>query len=251
MKLASILAIVLVLDAGIGTALSAQDAGAPTAEELIRRAEAIMYPNARAVVSLRSTEVDGRTEEYGAISYARDRNQRIIVRMTAPSSQVGNDLLMIEQNVWAYDRRANRVMKVPSNLSFGGTGFSYGDVVRLNYSDNYRPVLTGETAEEYHLELTASDRNAPYFRIELSIARKGGWPVRGICYARNGSVVKELRYSDVKDVGTGMKPVVLTVTSPLEPKAVNVMTVLREEPKDLPERLFNKRNLETRLEEKL
>jgi ribosomal protein S30 len=29
------------------------------------------------------------------------------------------------------------------------------------------------------------------------------------------------------------------------------MTVIREEAKDLPPRLFNKRNLETRLEEKL
>jgi outer membrane lipoprotein-sorting protein len=241
----------LVLATGSGVVVTAQAADAPSAVELIRRAEAIMFPDAKAVISLHSTGTDGRREEYGAISYARDRNQRIIVRMTAPPSQVGNDLLMIEQNVWAYDRRANRVMKVPSNQSFGGTGFSYGDVIRLNFSDNYRPVLKGETDGEYLLDLTASDRNAPYSRIELGIARKGGWPVRGICYARNGSVVKEIRYSDVKDVGTGMKPVVLTVTSPLEPGAVNVMTVIREEAKDLPQRLFNKRNLETRLEEKL
>jgi outer membrane lipoprotein-sorting protein len=241
----------LVLATGSGVVVTAQAADAPSAVELIRRADAIMFPDAKAAISLHSTGTDGRGEEYGAISYARDRNQRIIVRMTAPPSQVGNDLLMIEQNVWAYDRRANRVMKVPSNQSFGGTGFSYGDVIRLNFSNNYHPVLKGETEGEYLLDLTASDRNAPYSRIELSIARKGGWPVRGICYARNGSIVKEIRYSGVKDVGTGMKPVVLTVTSPLEPGAVNVMTVIREEAKDLPPRLFNKRNLETRLEEKL
>jgi hypothetical protein len=124
-------------------------------------------------------------------------------------------------------------------------------VVRLNFSDNYNPVLKAVSADEYTVELTAKDRNAPYFRIELDIARQGGWPVKGICFARNGGVVKEIRYSEVKDIGTGSKPVVVTVTSPLDPGAVNTLSLLREEAMDLPDRIFNKRNLETRLEEKL
>jgi outer membrane lipoprotein-sorting protein len=244
------IAAILVACAGFGGSLSAQEPASADPGELIRRAEKIMYPNAKAVAHLHFRSADGRSEDYGAIYYARDRNQKIIVRMTAPAAQVGNDLLMIEQNVWAYERRINRVMKVPSNQSFGGTGFSYADVVRLNFSDNYDPVLKAVSADAYTLELTAKDRNAPYFRIELDIARQGGWPVKGICFARNGGVVKEIRYSEVKDIGTGSKPVVVTVTSPLDPGTVNTLSLLREEAMDLPDRIFNKRNLETRLEEK-
>jgi outer membrane lipoprotein-sorting protein len=229
--------------------LSAQDAGSPDPADLIRRAERIMYPNAKAVASLHFVAPDGRTEDYGALYYARDRNQKIIVRMTAPASEVGNDLLMIEQNVWAYERRINRVMKVPSNQAFGGTGFSYGDVVRLNFSDNYSATLKAMSEEAYTLELTAKDRNAPYYRILLDISRQGGWPVKGVCYSRSGSVVKEIRYSDVRDIGAGSKPVVVTVTSPLDPGAVNTLTLVKEEPMDLPDRIFNRRNLEARLEE--
>jgi outer membrane lipoprotein-sorting protein len=229
--------------------LSAQDTGAVDAAELIRGAEKIMYPNAKAVARLHFVAPDGRTEDYGAVYYARDRNQKIIVRMTAPAAEIGNDLLMIEQNVWAYERRINRVMKVPSNQAFGGTGFSYGDVVRLNFSDNYTSTLKTAGAETYTLDLVAKDRNAPYYRIVLDIARQGGWPVKGVCYARNGSVVKEIRYSEIRDIGAGSKPVVVTVTSPLDPGAVNTLTLLKEEPMDLPDRMFNRRNLEARLEE--
>jgi len=239
-----------------GSGLSAQDrpsgdVAAPDARELIRRVERIMYPDAKAVATLHFKAGNGREENYGMIYYTRDRNQKIIVRMTAPDSAVGNDLLMIEQNVWAYDKRSNRIMKIASNQSFGATGFSYGDVVRLNYSDNYNPELKGETADSYRLELTAKDRGAPYYRIELDVDKRGGWPVKGVYYARNGSVVKEITYADVRDLGTGMKPVVLKVITPLDPGAVNVMTLLQEGFKDLPDRIFNKRNLETRTEEKL
>jgi hypothetical protein len=142
-------------------------------------------------------------------------------------------------------------MKIASNQSFGATGFSYGDVVRLNYSDNYNPELKGESADGYQLELTAKDRGAPYYRIELDVDKRGGWPVKGVYFARNGSIVKEIRYTDVRNLGTGMKPVVLTVITPLDPGAVNIMTLHQEGLKDLPDRIFNKRNLETRTEEKL
>ncbi len=249
MKNAKKLAAFILISTGIGSALWGQEAGSANAEEIMRRADVIMYPNAKAVVSFHSRDAKGKIEDYGAVYYAKDRNQKIIVRMTAPASQVGNDILMIEQNVWAYDRRANRVMKVASNQAFGGTGFSYGDVVRLNFSDNYSPVLKKETADAYLLELTAKDRAAPYYRIELEVDRKGGWPLKGVCFARNGRVVKEILYSGVKDIGTGLKPAVLTVTSPLDPGEVNVMTLLREEARDVPDRIFNKRNLETRMEE--
>jgi outer membrane lipoprotein-sorting protein len=249
MKNARTVAVFILVSAGVAGALWGQAGAPPGAEELIRRADAIMYPDAKAVVSFHSRDAKGRIEDYGAVYYAKDRNQKIIVRMTAPASEVGNDLLMIEQNVWAYDRRANRVMKVASNQAFGGTGFSYGDVVRLNFSDNYAPILKKETLEAYVLELTAKDRGAPYYRIELEVDRKGGWPLKGVCYARNGRIVKEIRYSGVRDLGTGMKPAVLTVTSALDPGETNEMTLLSEKAMELPDRVFNKRNLETRMEE--
>lgn len=238
-------------DAPVAAAASAATP-ALDAAALIREVEAVMYPDSRSSITLHFTsKEEGRDETYEMVCYTRDNNQKVIVRVLTPRAQAGNDMLMVDQNVWAYDKRANRVMRVSSNQAFGGTGFSYGDIVRLNYSDNYTAVLTGQTAEQYELRLTAKDRNAPYHRIDLTVDRQGHWPVRSVHYARSGSVVKEVVYTKVEDVGAGRKPVLLTVVTPLDPGAVNVMTVVREEPKTLPDRIFNKRNLETRVEERL
>lgn len=232
-------------------AAAAPEASAPSADELVRALEKVMYPDAKTTITLHFKSQSGRNEDYEMSCYTRERNQKIIVRITAPAAQVGNDILMMDENVWTYDKASSRVMKVASNQSFGGTGFSYGDVVRLNFSDNYSAVLKGESSDAYQLELTAKSRSAPYYQIALTVAKKGSWPVKGTYYARSGSVVKEVAYSSIKDAGAGMKPLVLTVSSPLDPGSINVMTVLREEPKELPDRIFNKRNLETRMEEKL
>lgn len=239
---------------GVPPGASAQEAraapeAADRAREVVARLEKVMFPDARAVATLRF-QSGQRVEKYEMVYFTRDRNQKIIVRMTAPASSVGNDILMVDQNVWTYDQAANRVMKVASNQSFGGTGFSYGDVVRLNLSDHYDPALKEEGPEQVTLELTARTRSAPYYRIGLTVDRRGGWPLRGTYFARNGSVVKEIVYSDLRELGTGRRPVTLTVTSPLDPGAVNVLTVVSEGPKVLPDRIFNKRNLEARLEEK-
>jgi outer membrane lipoprotein-sorting protein len=215
--------------------------------EIVTTMEKKMYPDSKTAMTLEST-YDGVNEKYVMTSFARDNNQKIIVRFSAPATIVGSDLLMLDRNVWLFDPKSGREMKIPSNQSFGGTGFSYGDVLRLNFSDNYTPVLASEDATAWTLELTAKERDAPYNRITLVVA-KDFTPVSGKCFTRSGELVKEMKYSLVADAGGGKKPLVITVTSPLDAKDKSVLTITKETPKSYPENIFNKKNLSARLEE--
>lgn len=226
-----------------GTAPVADSAAAA----IIRAMEKKMYPDSRTGMTLESTH-DGIKERYVMTCFARDNNQRIIVRFHAPANMVGSDLLMLDRNVWLYDPSSGREMKIPSNQSFGGTGFSYGDILRLNFSDNYTPVVAGEDAASWTLELTAKERDAPYNRITLVVS-KAYDPRSGKCYTRSGELVKEMVYSQVADAGGGKKPLVISVTSPLDPKDRSVLTITSERPKTYPAQVFNKKNLSARLEE--
>lgn len=217
---------------------------------IIRRVDELMFPDAKISAVMYSTNKNEVIEKYGMDFYTKDRNQKIIVRFTSPASQIGNDLLMIETNVWAFDNRSKRIMKMPSNQSFGGSGFSYGDVVRLNFSDNYTATLNEERDAEWIIDLTARTRNAPYHRIVLSVDKSGNWPIEGTCYSKSGTIVKNMYYSEIGDAGNGEKPLLLTVVSPSAPNEKTMMMLISEEPKILPDRIFNKRNLELRLEEK-
>lgn len=216
---------------------------------VISEMEKKMNPNSKTEMKMISTS-GGITEEFLMTSFTKDNNQRIIVRFTAPSKMKGNDLLMLDRNVWLYDVKAGREMKIPSNQSFGGTGFSYGDVLRLNFSDNYTSTLFSEDTKTWTIELSAKLRDAPYFRIVLTVAKNYS-PMLGKCYTRSGELIKEMVYTNSGDVGSGIKPLTITVSSPIDPSEISSITILRETRKEYPDTIFNKKNLAARLEESL
>lgn len=219
-----------------------------SADEIIKKTEQLMYPNSKTDMKLEST-YNGKIELYSFTSYARDNNQKIIVRFTAPASMVGSDLLMLDRNVWLYDPKSSREMKIPANQSFGGTGFSYGDILRLNFSDNFTASILSENADSWVLNLDAKLRDAPYHRIELTVSKQF-YILLGKCYSRSGDLVKTMEYSKIADVGGGLKPLVVRVSSPLDPKEYSILTIVKESPKTYALNIFNKKNLSARMEEK-
>ncbi|OQA61494.1 MAG: outer membrane lipoprotein-sorting protein [Treponema sp.] len=249
------LAALVAAAASFGTPLAAQtkQGNAPAStpasgsgDAIIVKMEQIMFPDTKTVMRLESL-FDGKKETYEMTSFTRDNNQKVIVRFSAPASMIGSDLLMLDRNVWLYDPKSAREMKIPSNQSFGGTGFSYGDVLRLNYSDNYSAAVLAETETSWTLDLSSKQRDAPYHRIVLEVSR--AWhPVSGKCYSRSGELVKEMHWSKTADAGGGVKPLVVTVTSPLDPKDRSVLTIVSETLKTYPPNIFNKKNLSARME---
>jgi outer membrane lipoprotein-sorting protein len=172
------------------------------------------------------------------------------VRFTSPPYQVGNDLIMLERNVWSYNKKAGRIMKIPSNQAFGDTGFAYGDVVRLNMTDNYTAEILSQTDDSWLLNLQSKERNAPYYRIEFQVKKGSYMPVKATCIARNDMIIKTMEFTEVKAVNGKGKPTRIVVKSPYDPGEVSIMIMENEELKEYPDRIFNKRNLAMGQEER-
>ncbi|HRD66847.1 MAG TPA: outer membrane lipoprotein-sorting protein [Candidatus Competibacter sp.] len=217
--------------------------------EIIEKVDALMNPEARVMLRL-TFKKNGRVDEsYEMKTYARDNNQKVIVRFTAPASSIGNDLIMLDRNVWMYQQNAGRTLRVPANLAFGDTGFSYGDIVRLNLKDNYNATLASETDKEWVLDLTAKDRQSPYHRIQFTVAKGSFVPVKAVALSGAGQIIKTIEYKAIKNVNGRDKPTELFVTSPLSPDEESTMTYEAETPMVLAEQFFNRQNLALRLEE--
>ncbi|UCG70614.1 MAG: outer membrane lipoprotein-sorting protein [Thermoplasmata archaeon] len=227
-------------------------ARAQSPADIIRQVDELMNPNAKLVAKLihmnKSGEID---EDYVFRLYSKDNNQKIIVRTISSISSEGreDDLIMIENNVWFYDVDAGRVMKIPSNQSFGSTDFSYGDVLRLNLTDNYEASILTQNKYIWVINLKAKNRNAPYYRIEYEIKKEGYVPVRGKCYGKNNEVIKTMEFTEVKEVNERLRPTKLIVASPYSEGDYSAMTFISEELKNYPDKIFNKRNLALRMEE--
>lgn len=218
--------------------------------EIIDKVDALMNPQAKVMLRL-TFKKNGRVDEfYEMKTYARDNNQKVIVRFTAPASSIGNDLIMLDRNVWMYQQNAGRTLRVPANLSFGDTGFSYGDIVRLNLKDNYNATITQETNKQWVLDLAAKDRQSPYYRIEFTIAKDSFIPIKAVALSGAGQVIKTIEYQKIKNVNGRDKPTELLVTSPLSPGEESTMTYEAETPMVLAEQFFNRQNLALRLEER-
>ncbi len=61
--------------------------------------------------------------------------KKSLVRVTAPKKDAGNGTLMVDNNMWSYSPKVNRVIKVPSSMmgqSWMGSDFSNKDVSRAD-----------------------------------------------------------------------------------------------------------------------
>jgi outer membrane lipoprotein-sorting protein len=226
--------------------LFAQDAA-----EIIRQVDRTMNPDCQMESALDFMENGKLTESYTMTVRARDNNQKVIVRFTSPARQIGNDLIMIDQSVWSYDVKSGRTIKIPSNQAFGATDFSYGDIVRLNMTDNYSAQIISQDAVTWTLSLTAIQREAPYARIEITVKKEGVYLTEAKCFSKNSQLIKTITYSEAKIINGKLKPATITVISAFEPKNISVMRLLGETLKEYPDYIFNKRVLETRQDENL
>ena len=106
--------------------------------------------------------------------------KRSLVRVTAPRKDAGNGTLMIDDSMWTYSPKVNRVMKVPSSMmgqSWLGSDFSNKDVSRADtIVDQYDHTL---------LEKEQSEGHTVYVHCFAGRGRTG--TVIGCWLARHGS----------------------------------------------------------------
>ena len=81
-------------------------------------------------------------------------SKKSLVRVTAPKKDAGNGTLMVDNNMWSYAPKVNRVIKVPSSMmgqSWMGSDFSNKDVSRADdIVDQYDHTLLGQEEHEGH-----------------------------------------------------------------------------------------------------
>jgi outer membrane lipoprotein-sorting protein len=81
-------------------------------------------------------------------------SKKSLVRVTAPKKDAGNGTLMVDNNMWSYAPKVNRVIKVPSSMmgqSWMGSDFSNKDVSRADdIVDQYDHTLLDQEEHEGH-----------------------------------------------------------------------------------------------------
>jgi outer membrane lipoprotein-sorting protein len=138
--------------------------------------------------------------------------KRSLVRVTAPRKDAGNGTLMIDDSMWTYSPKVNRVMKVPSSMmgqSWLGSDFSNKDVSRADtIVDQYDHTLLEKEESEGHtvsvIESIPHEDAAVVWGKEVLKIRDDNVLVSEDFYDQDGKLVKSLRSLDIGEMGGRM-----------------------------------------------
>ena len=132
-------------------------------------------------------------------------SKKSLVRVTAPKKDAGNGTLMVDNNMWSYAPKVNRVIKVPSSMmsqSWMGSDFSNKDVSRADdIVDQYDHTLLGEEKHNGHtvfvIESIPHEEAAVVWGKEILRVRDDDVLMSQEFYDQEGVLVKTLRSLDI------------------------------------------------------
>jgi len=132
-----------------------------------------------------------------------------LVRVTAPQKDRGNGTLMIDNSMWNYSPKVNRVIKVPSSMmgqSWMGSDFSNKDVSRSDdIVDQYTHTLLETTEHDgitvYVIESIPLEEAAVVWGREVLRIRADLVLLEQRYYDQEGELVQTLEALEIGEMG--------------------------------------------------
>jgi len=135
--------------------------------------------------------------------------KKSLVRVIAPKKDAGNGTLMVDNNMWSYSPKVNRVIKVPSSMmgqSWMGSDFSNKDVSRADdIVDQYEHTLLDKEEHDGHtvfvIESVPHEEAAVVWGKEVLRIRDDDVLVSQEYYDQDGVLVKDLKSLEIGEMG--------------------------------------------------
>mgnify|MGYP001172534780 CR=1 FL=1 len=155
-------------------------------------------------------ERPGRATEY-VMEFVTDGEERGLIRIIAPPREAGQAFLMDGDDLWLYNARLGRSLRLPPSgrsSAFLGSDVSYNDIVGRDMEKDYTVAFAvpgatqtagaaGDTIDTIVLELTPRQgAPTPYGRVIISIEAATLTPQWLDYYDQRGRVVKRLVLSE-------------------------------------------------------
>jgi outer membrane lipoprotein-sorting protein len=139
------------------------------------------------------------------IKNVSDGSERSLTQVVAPSKDAGQAFLQDGDNLYLYNPRLKRTLRLPpsnQNDSFLGSDLSYSDLGGSELQDNYTPEITAQ--DETTIELTLTPKElapTPYGKIILTADAVNNYrPLTYVYYDQRDTAVRQMTFSDYVEV---------------------------------------------------
>jgi len=139
-------------------------------------------------------------------------NKESLVRVVAPSKDAGNGTLLLDNDMWSFNPKINRVIKIPSsmmNQSWMGSDFSNNDLAKADdLIDQYRHSLLSIESHEGHrlyvIESVPKEAAPVVWGKEIVKVRDDYIVVEHAFYDQGNTLVKQLTTGEIRQLGGKM-----------------------------------------------
>ncbi len=139
------------------------------------------------------------------------------IRITAPKKENGVGTLRIENEMWNYLPKTNKVIKIPPSMmmsSWMGSDFTNDDLVKefSLFEDYTYELVTVEEAEEgliYINSIPREDLPIVWGNILIAVREKDHMPVWEKYFDEKGKLMRILNFTDIRQFGERRIPAVM------------------------------------------
>jgi outer membrane lipoprotein-sorting protein len=194
-------------------------AAAPTAEELLAESEAVLSPERfESDFTLTVARPDGEALSF-AMNMVKSGDALCRVRVLNPVLGKGDEVLRDNgEEMWRYEPRIQRTVKVSSKGAFHSCDFSVADLFHKKLSKDYTPTLVATHDDSYELLLKAKTDRAAYDSIKYLLRKNDAMPLSQRFYTAAGTLVRTLEFADPQPFGGRMYPTRIVMQSPQAPE---------------------------------
>ena len=177
---------------------------------------------------------------------------KFLARIVEPLKERGTSTLKLNDNIWNYLPKIDRIMKVPSSLmgdSWMGSHFTNDDLVKGNKIDQmYDFSLLKETSEYIMiLALPKEDAATVWGKIIYDIERARKVPKTVKYFDEDDDLVRTISFHEVREIDGRHIPMRMIVTPKDEPSESTLISYKELAfDQSLPKGLFSVRNLKRR-----
>ncbi|MEA3547678.1 MAG: outer membrane lipoprotein-sorting protein [Thermodesulfobacteriota bacterium] len=137
--------------------------------------------------------------------------EKSFIKINYPLKDKGITFLKIDNAMWQYVPRIEKIIKIPSSMmmqSWMGSDFTHDDLVKeSSISDDYHKKILAANESIYEIELLPlEDAPVVWGRIVMEVSKEHFLPVKVRYFDEDGVEVRILHYLDVKHFGDRMYP---------------------------------------------
>lgn len=228
------------LSLALGVLSVATASAAVNPEEMIRKVDEIRNPAESYEMKVEVHSKD--TSDVSVFDVSLKGNTKTLVKTLEPPRDRGRNMLMLEEDMWAYIPNLRRAVRVSLSQKLTGQAAN-GDISRMRWSGDYIPVVEKEDAKWAILLLTAKKKGLTYEKVRVWVDKSNTHPVQAEFLTPAGKVLKKATYGGYKPMAGKVRPTEIQIRDAVRESDASTIKILGMDVKNFPESLFNQNSL--------